>query len=231
MNTQEYVLPPPTLPHGRLSQSAFLLAEPADALPMQVFAGGIVSVVVVDVGMMNFNVVGVVVGVVFDSPEDAIFLLHVALTQYSSSSHAAYIVPFRLATQTEPSGEFLQEGFSTNVMMLLPLHLRYVRWPPQSAVVEHFLPPPPRVVVVVGAAVVVVGLEVVVVGFNVVVDGFNVAAGVCVVVVSCRVVVDVEGASAVEFAGGFSPSRLAGDEMQPQRRRTEATTSGVGFIG
>jgi hypothetical protein len=108
MNTQEYVLPPPTFPHGRLSQSPLLLAEPAAALPMQVVAAGIVSVVVVDFGKENFNVVGVVVGVVFDSPADVVFHLHVAFTQYSSSSQAVYIVLFRLATQTEPSGEFLQ---------------------------------------------------------------------------------------------------------------------------
>jgi hypothetical protein len=120
-------------------------------------------------------------------------------------------------------------------MTLLPLHLRYERSPPQSAVVEHGLPPPARVVVVasvvvVGAAVVVVGLAVVVVGFKVVVEGRNVVAVVCVVVVSCRVV-DVDGASAVEFAGGFSWSMFVGEQMQPQMRRTETVTSGIVFIG
>jgi hypothetical protein len=122
MNWQVYVLPPPTLPHGRLSQSLSLLAEPDAERPIQVVAAGMVSVVVVSFGRLYLIVdVDVVIEDAVTSDE-SVFRLHVSLAQYLLSPHASYMVLFSFPRQYEPSIDWTQAYFTSMAITLLLLH-------------------------------------------------------------------------------------------------------------
>jgi hypothetical protein len=221
MNWQLYVLPPPTFPHGRLSQSFAVLAEPLAERPMHVVAAGIVSVVVVNDGNLIFRVAEVVVTVALDLESPEVIHLQVAFSQYSLSAQASEIVLFSFPWQEEPSGDMMQVYFTSTFIMLLLLHTLYDFGGQSASLRQEFAS---FTVVVVEAVVVVVVLCVVVVVFLVV----DVVYAVAVVVAACwavvvgAVVVDVT--LAVSFADGAGP--LAFGRLQRQPDIISAARSG-----
>lgn len=106
----------------RPSQSLWLLAELEPDLPKHVVAGGIVIVVVLEVGIANLTVVVVsIVVVVFGT---SVFLTHVRLKHVSPFVHISLVFIFWVATQYEPPSSNLHVAVSVTSTTLSILQRR-----------------------------------------------------------------------------------------------------------